>query len=204
VRRAVTYLVALVFASLLVLDGRGWLPAAGVILTAAVVVWSPFVLVALPVLAVLAAWVDWSRRVVLGGVLHTPFGGYTPAEMLVTSRPELQGEPSPSALVNLDTTGRFVAFAGERLGTRMRPTSVYRSEELNTAVGGATTSDHMNGLAWDVVSWTGDPVLDVEALALVFKSAGIEWDQLIAYPDRGHVHIGFGSRLRNVVFTTLD
>ncbi len=72
----------------------------------------------------------------------------------------------------------------------MRPiriTSGYRSPELNTAVRGSSTSQHMRGEAADikVAGYSG------ERLANLIISSGVPFDQLIWYDVErgGHVHI---------------
>ena len=69
-------------------------------------------------------------------------------------------------------------------------TSVHRSAELNTAIGGSRTSDHMKGTAADILPPYG--MRSTEAARLIV-GAGVPHDQVIAYHPHhgGHVHIGW-------------
>lgn len=69
----------------------------------------------------------------------------------------------------------------------LRITSGFRSEALNRAVGGSTTSAHLTGWAADVVPVQVPPVRLMEILAS--GTYGIDWDQAILYP--GHIHLGY-------------
>ena len=70
-----------------------------------------------------------------------------------------------------------------------RVNSVYRSPAVNSAVGGSSTSQHMNGLAVDL-----SPIgLNNKELATWFwanRADYPELDQVIWYTDTTHVHIG--------------
>lgn len=69
--------------------------------------------------------------------------------------------------------------------------SGWRSVALNTAVRGASNSDHMKGLAVDF--HLNGKMAPIEIVDLIVSS-GYEFDQLIAYPN--FVHIGWGERMR--------
>lgn len=66
----------------------------------------------------------------------------------------------------------------EAYGKPIRITSGYRSKELNKAVGGSRTSDHVNGMAADFV---GTPATRAENRRLFYliQSLGLPFDQLI-------------------------
>lgn len=68
-------------------------------------------------------------------------------------------------------------------------TSGYRAPNVNAAVGGAQTSQHMNGLAADIVPLK----MTNRELAQWFyeyRSDFPELDQVIWYHDTNHVHVG--------------
>lgn len=84
----------------------------------------------------------------------------------------------------------------------LRINSGFRSLEVNTAVGGSTTSAHLHdepgetavdvepadparGTNWDIVHWLWN------------NGQNMNLDQVIGYHDRSHVHIGLGPRNRN-------
>ena len=65
--------------------------------------------------------------------------------------------------------------------------SFYRSLQLNNAVGGSKTSDHMNGRAIDFV-----PVgINLREAYNKIKNSGLSYDQLIIYPNQRFIHISF-------------
>lgn len=64
--------------------------------------------------------------------------------------------------------------------------SFYRSQELNSAVGGSKTSDHMSGRAIDFV-----PGTNLREAYNKIKNSGLSYDQLIIYPKQGFLHISF-------------
>lgn len=97
--------------------------------------------------------------------------------------------PPPLVLVALDFTlagcERIRAALG---GNPMVISSGYRSPELNAAVGGSKTSQHMLGQAVDFTCPKfGDPQEVVKRLAPMMRLLGI--DQLIL--ERGWVHASF-------------
>jgi|AACY02.2.fsa_nt_gi Uncharacterized protein conserved in bacteria len=73
------------------------------------------------------------------------------------------------------------------LDTPVHVTSGYRTAELNAAIGGSSTSQHMRGQAADI-RVPGMPARD---LADAIHLAGLPYDQLIWYHDDrgGHVHV---------------
>ncbi len=69
-------------------------------------------------------------------------------------------------------------------GKPFRPTSWYRSQKLNIAVGGSPTSDHMLGLAADI------KITGVSLMALAeYIRDNLDFDQLILEP--GWVHVSY-------------
>jgi hypothetical protein len=82
-------------------------------------------------------------------------------------------------------------------------TSGYRSAVVNTAIGGSTTSDHMQGLAADLYV-SG---LDADAVAALLAGPGgasIPFDQIIVERHTGHLHLGAGPRQRRDFLETSD
>lgn len=79
----------------------------------------------------------------------------------------------------------------ELLGVPMVINSWYRNSAVNKAVGGSSTSSHMEAEAIDFY-----PKCDLREAYNKIKSSNIKYDQLIIYPNRGFIHIGFGSRMR--------
>lgn len=86
----------------------------------------------------------------------------------------------------------FVTYG--KKSRRLSVTSGYRSPEVNTKVGGSTTSDHVNGWAADILVTAMTPL----ALAKIVHTAlGGHFDQLIVEP--GWVHISIAPRGRSQV-----
>lgn len=91
------------------------------------------------------------------------------------------------------------------LGAPVSPSSLFRAEAINRAVGGSATSDHRKGLACDFTSSFGTPRQICEAII----KAGLKFDQLILeFPTKENqggswVHIGFGSGMRQQVLTAV-
>lgn len=64
----------------------------------------------------------------------------------------IDNQPTPEAITNLTALVEQVLDPlREALGTPIRVTSGYRSQALNRAIGGSTTSQHMRGEAVDFV-----------------------------------------------------
>lgn len=77
------------------------------------------------------------------------------------------------------------------LGVAMTINSWYRCPEVNKAVGGSKTSSHMDANAIDFV-----PKMNLRDAYNKIANSDIEFDQLIIYPSKGFIHIGFGSKNR--------
>lgn len=100
---------------------------------------------------------------------------FTLAEMTASStakRLRLDNTPTPEALANLQRTAYMLEGIRAHLGGKaVIVTSAYRGRQVNQAVGGATSSDHMMGQAADiVVPGFGKPYDVAKALA-----ADLEW-----------------------------
>ena len=67
--------------------------------------------------------------------------------------------------------------------------SAYRSYVVNTAVGGAKTSQHMNGLGADIVP-TSISNKELAEWFYNYKDDFPELDQIIWYHDTNHLHVG--------------
>ena len=100
---------------------------------------------------------------------------------------------TPLVASNLGQTAAALEQIRAVLGVPMRITSGFRPPEKNAAVGGAVTSNHMDGLAADFI-----PVdlSQYRAYKLLLASPVPAWDQIIYYPIQGHIHLGIGPRMR--------
>lgn len=73
-------------------------------------------------------------------------------------------------------------------------TSGYRCHQLNAAVGGSATSDHLRGLACDFfkpIGYSNNVFKDL------FLSQFGNFDQVIIYPS--FIHVGMGAKMRRQV-----
>ena len=82
--------------------------------------------------------------------LHFDLSEFTYSE--TAQRKNIDNTPSPNAIANIKALCEEVLEpAREEYGKAMIISSGYRSEQLNKAVGGAKTSQHMTGCAADIV-----------------------------------------------------
>ncbi|MBF6631791.1 MAG: peptidase M15A [Comamonas sp.] len=99
------------------------------------------------------------------------------AELTASStakRLKLDNTPMPAALENLRQTAEMLERVRAHLGGKpIIVTSGYRGREVNQAVGGATSSDHMSGQAADVVPAVGAAYDMAKALAPHIDALGI-------------------------------
>ena len=84
----------------------------------------------------------------------------------------------------------------EAYGKPIRVTSGFRSPELNKAVGGSRTSDHMTGCAADIVG-TPNTKGENEKLFKLVQELGLSYDQLIDEKNFRWVHVSFRSKETN-------
>ncbi|MFZ7338194.1 D-Ala-D-Ala carboxypeptidase family metallohydrolase, partial [Comamonas jiangduensis] len=86
----------------------------------------------------------------------------------------LDNTPTGKALENLKRTAEILERVRAHLGVPIIITSGYRGPVLNKAVGGATSSDHLQGLAADVLAPKFGPPYEVaKALAPHIDALGI-------------------------------
>lgn len=69
-------------------------------------------------------------------------------------------------------------------------TSGFRNKQLNTAIGGSSTSMHMKGLAADIKAGDGKNKALWDLIIKLSKEGKIEFDQLIDEKKLSWVHIG--------------
>ncbi len=117
------------------------------------------------------------------------YGTYSLEELTVSSKARalgLDNRPASSRhFDNLELTNRFL----QSLPFGVTLTSVYRSPTVNSAVGGSSTSQHMNGLGIDLVPH-GMTNKELATWLWANRASYPELDQVIWYTDTNHVHIG--------------
>lgn len=122
---------------------------------------------------------------------------FTLAEMIVSqeaARRGIDNAPPPDVVERLRRTAQGLEAVRVRLGCApIIVSSGYRCHELNAAIGGSRTSQHMTGEAADIICPRfGGPV----EVAYALRDSGIEYDQLILEFGRW-VHISFTDHPRH-------
>lgn len=96
----------------------------------------------------------------------------------------IDNTPGEKEVVNLKSLcENLLQPVRELFGKPMKINSGFRSEKLNKAVNGSSTSDHRNGYAADVA------VPNPKELHNLVLFSGLPFDQLILYPT--FVHMSF-------------
>lgn len=84
----------------------------------------------------------------------------------------------------------------EAYGKPIHVNSGYRCEELNKAIGGSPTSDHMNGCAADIEG-TPPTQEENEKLFGLIQELGLPFDQLINENNFSWVHVSYRIEVKN-------
>ena len=119
----------------------------------------------------------------------------------------LSNAPPPELVPRLILTAEMLERIRATLGVPFTVTSGYRSPQVNIAVGGATSSDHTQGHAADIVAPAfGTPYDIARALAPLVSTLGI--GQLILEGIKGkrwvHVSTHTPERAVNRIITITD
>lgn len=100
----------------------------------------------------------------------------------------IKNTPSWSEQANIRYTAKRLDEVRKILGRPIVVSSWFRSEKLNKAIGGSSTSGHRKGMSVDIMLKKGSAgKKEYEKVKTKLKS----YDQIIYYPKRGHLHIGF-------------
>lgn len=119
-----------------------------------------------------------SRYFTMGEAVHSS----------TAKRKRIRNVPNWEERSNIRYTARRLDEVRKILGRPVIVTSWFRSERLNRAVGGSSTSRHRNGTSVDILLKKGKAGRrEFEKVRARLKS----FDQLIYYPRRGHLHVGF-------------
>ena len=119
----------------------------------------------------------------------------TAAKLGIDNRCKLEHVPNIKALVANVLDPLRAAY-----GKPIRITSGFRCPKLNKAVGGSSTSQHMSGMAADIVG-TPDTVAENTKLFNLIQSLGLPFDQLIDEKGMRWVHVSFSlKKNRHQVF----
>jgi zinc D-Ala-D-Ala carboxypeptidase len=117
-------------------------------------------------------------------------------------RRRIANKPAARHLRRLGRIARALDRIEKALGQRLQVNSGYRSEALNRAVGGVSTSQHTRGEAVDIECRAyGSPL----ELARAIVRAGVRFDQLVyeygCNAQGGWVHLSISARPRRRTLT---
>lgn len=135
---------------------------------------------------------------------------FTLAELTASAtaqRLRLDNTPPPELLPRLVLTAEMLERIRTELGAPVTVTSGYRSQPVNRAVGGVTSSDHAQGHAADIVApGFGSPYCIAKLLSQSLGPLGI--GQLILEGVKGkqwvHVSTRVPEKISNRVITITD
>lgn len=116
---------------------------------------------------------------------------FTYDELTVTQVRNVSNKPNEKQLVNLKKTAQLMEAVRALLGKPIRVNSGFRSDGVNRAVGGSTTSAHSFGYAVDFICADFGSAYEV---ACAIRDSDIKYDQLIY--EGTWVHISFDPRMR--------
>lgn len=141
-----------------------------------------------------AAWTLGPRALVMSDIYLSPH--FRLSELTTTST-GISNIPSWSHVVALRNlaVGTLEPIR-EILGVPIRITSGYRTPQVNEAVGGVRTSQHLTGEAADFIAVGLPSPVAMLRLADAVRSGRLRVGQLILYPPNrgGHIHVGAGTR----------
>jgi hypothetical protein len=115
-----------------------------------------------------------------------------PIEALTRTGTGLANQPTDDETRrNLSDLSDFLA----QIPFDLRVNSAYRSPATNAAVGGASKSAHMTGLAADITPKTMSN-LDLAVWLFNYRTKLRDLDQVIWYTDTSHIHVSIGGERR--------
>jgi hypothetical protein len=119
------------------------------------------------------------------------------------ARMGLSNMPQGESLANVERTAQTMEKVRTILGSKpILISSGYRSPQVNSAVGGASSSAHMSGLAVDFTCpGFGDPISICHALSPHMAELGV--DQLI-HEFGSWVHLGLSAGAPRAMALTID
>ena len=113
----------------------------------------------------------------------------------VATRQGIDNTPVPAIIANLTRLAMLLEQVRALVGAPITISSGYRSPALNKAVGGASNSAHVLGLAADISTNKLAP----KALAMLIRQSGILFDQLIYEGTWVHIGLSAGTPRRQVL-----
>ena len=110
-------------------------------------------------------------------------------------RNNIDNTPNEKQTENLRFVANNLEYIREKLGNYpILVTSGFRSKKVNKGVGGVSNSDHLEGLAVDIIVKNNKSIKDT---AKQIIETQLEFDQIIIY--RNFIHLGFNKRMRRQI-----
>ena len=110
-------------------------------------------------------------------------------------RNNIDNTPNEKQTENLRFVANNLEYIREKLGNYpILVTSGFRNKEVNKAVGGVRNSDHLEGLAVDIIIKNNKSIKDT---AKQIIETQLEFDQIIIY--RNFIHLGFNKKMRRQI-----
>lgn len=130
-------------------------------------------------------------------------GKYFTLEELTKSstaiRKHIKNVPNKEQEQNLiDLINNILDPLREAYGKPIIVTSGFRSQELNTAIGGVRNSQHMNGEAADIRSVT-DTIQENKKIFELAQELKLPYDQLLDEYNYNWIHVSYSPRNRRQV-----
>ena len=105
---------------------------------------------------------------------------FTLAELTYTDHRVFDNTPDAIEIANLTRLAALLEDVRTLLGIPIMINSAFRSKEVNAAVGGKATSQHLTGCAADIRV----PSMTPDEVVTAIKNSTIEYDQVIREFDR--------------------
>ena len=110
-------------------------------------------------------------------------------------RNNIDNTPNEKQTENLRFVANNLEYIREKLGNYpILVTSGFRSKKVNKGVGGVSNSDHIEGLAVDIIVKNNKSIKDT---AKQIIETQLEFDQIIIY--RKFIHLGFNKKMRKQI-----
>ena len=110
----------------------------------------------------------------------------------IAKKYKIDNTPTKQQAANIRYTAVRLDQLRRLLGRPLIVSSWYRSGKVNRKVGGSRTSAHNSGLAVDILLKKGSQYKEFQKLV----KSNMKFDQLIYYPKKGHLHIGFKKNMK--------
>ena len=114
---------------------------------------------------------------------------------LTATQTGLDNTPSSAQIVHLIHLAIHLQIVRNIVNQPLIITSGFRSYAVNQAVGGSSTSSHLDGLAADIAVTKELAQRIIE----IFHAYELQYDQLIYYPHKNILHVGLGLQRRGQI-----